>query len=67
MTTQPNEEQRLAAIDFLEKAASKLSPSPDTKALEEIYDLFDDDMADNETNFQRKISAILKKYKYHEI
>ena len=64
---QPNKEQRLAALSFLEKAASKLSPCPDTKALEEIYDLFDDDMLDNETNFQRKISVILKEYSYHEI
>jgi hypothetical protein len=65
--TQPNEDQRLAAISFLEKAASKFSPCPELKALEEIYDLFDDDMSDNETNFQRKISTILKKYQYNEI
>ena len=65
--TQPNKEQRLAALNFLEKAASKFSPCPEPKALEEIYDLFDDDMLDNETNFQRKISTILKKYQYNEI
>ncbi len=64
---QTNEEQRLAAIAFLEEAASKFSPCPDTKALEEIYDLFDDDMSDNETNFQKKINHILKKYQYNEI
>ena len=65
--TDTDEKQKLAAIMFLEQAASKFNPCPELKALEEIYDLFDDDMSDNETNFQRKIYDILEKYQYNEI